>query len=401
MIRHLFTVFLIAVCFCSVSISPVEAGTSRTLSLGSDPEYFTDSSNVPHWYSCLLSYPNRVDFELGDVVNGQDTALSNQGLIGHGGGVHVRLDEAGRYGTLAFYVQDNLQHDASDGAFSAYWARSFGSLKVGLGGSFSTYGISQVGSSIGDRSDSQYLHRYGLGLGYEFSPGFRLELAGDVLNSMTGSAGAAFNLPLTDDWDTFGLRLRSFLKINEKLTLVPVVDYLSDTRMDLDLSDDRPEAIDVRVFKLGIGANLQVREDLVLVFSSEYRTGRYDQRWSQYSAGSDLWDTGRCDFYQIRLRSGVESALLPWLTVRASVKYLRVHEEKFLTDDGADDRDEIHYVENVITPVVLGVGFHFGDMTADLAYNDTPPFPEVGKALADFLNEDGEGYSSVTLSWEF
>ncbi len=380
---------------------PALAGTSRTVSLGGAPEYFSDTANIHRWYSSLINQPDQVAFELGDLINGQHEALNTQGLIGHGGGVHARLTEDGRWGAVAFFVQDHLKNGEKDGAFSAYWARSFGSLQVGIGGSFSTYGISRSGVTTGDRADVQYLHQYGLGLGYQISPGFRVEMAGEFLNSMTASGGAVYNLPITDDWDTFGLRARGFLDLNAKLVLVPVIDYLSDVRLDLDQSSDRPVAADRRVLRLGLGANYSAKADLLLIFSTEYRSGRANMSWSEYSAGADLWDRRNTDFYQIKLRSGAEASVLSWLKLRASVNYVRVHEEILLVDDLLSDRDETHYVEYVVSSLALGAGLHFGSFSADLAYNDSPPLADMGRGAELFTADSGKGYSSVTLSWEF
>ncbi len=398
-IRSLLVLILLVIGF-NFQTNESAAGTARSLSLGSNPSYFHDSANILQWYSSLVSYPNQVEFELGDVLHGRNEALSNQKLPGHGGSVHVRPVDDGSWGIFAFNFQDHLKHGQDEGSFSALWARQFGALDLGLAGHFTTFGNSEVGTEIGDWVDSQYYHKFGLGLGTDLSENIHLEFSGEIVNSMAARSGALYNLTITDDWDTYGLRLRSFIQLNSHLTLVPMIDFLTETRTGLDTNGDLPVEIDIRNLNFGMGANLQAKEDLLLVFSSEYRVGRENLGWQNFNSGDYIWDFSENEYYHIRLRSGMEAVLLPWLKVRASAQYLRIHEDQHKYEEGGLERKYYRFTEIVSTPVTLGVGIQFGGMKLDLAYNDSAPL-EGRNFYSEEIDFSQKGYSSVTISWLF
>lgn len=380
--------------------APVHAGTARLLGLGSNAGYVADASDVLHWYGSLGDYPDRVDLEFGDLVNGREDALGAQNLIGHGGGVHARLGRDGRWGTAAFYFQDNLPYGKTDGAFSVQWSRNVGPLQVGLGSRFTTYGESRVGTEVGDRIDTQYFHQYGLGLRGEPWAGLRIEVAGEIVNSLAESSGALYHLARTDDWTTFGLRARGFVEVTPDLTVVPLVDHFRDQRGAYDDIVDGPVDRDARITSLGVGANFQPDHDNSLLLSCEYRFGREDLNLRVTDAQSSTWDVSERNFYQIRCRAGVESALAPWITARAAVQYVRVHDDLYRFAADEPGRTISHRIEAIATPLALGLSLRRGRFTVDFAYNDTAPI-NPGLVSEGLFNGDREGYSACTLGWIF
>ena len=384
----------------SLTFSSALGGTARMVALADQGGYFSDPAQSLRWYSSLVDYPDLAVFELGDVVKGQHEVLGREGLIGHGAGGHFQLDAAGHFGTLAVYFQDHLDFGPTDGAFSAIWARKWGTWRLGLGGRFTTYGVSRSGEMIGDRIDSQYLHSYGLGVGKQLSTRLQVEMAGEILNSQASQAGALYYLRPTDEWSSFGLRIRARYEINEQLSLIPMIDYSRDDRVVLGGEVGVPVGLDAHVTDLGLGLNLQPDSDHLLILSAEYRQGRENQDRHPFSGRVSTWRKGGRDYYQILLRSALEWTATPWLTLRAGARYIRVHDEQSLSDFSGISGSQLFFHELVTTPISLGVGVRQGRWTMDFSYNDTAPWPadHFGQAAYD---AEGQGYSSLTLSWEW
>jgi hypothetical protein len=384
----------------SAAAMPVRAGTARLLALGGDAGYCADAVDVLRWYGSLADYPDRAVFEFGDLVHGRDRAPSDPGLIGHGGGVHARLSQNGNWGTAAFYFQDHLPQSDVDGAFSALWSRRFGPLDVGCGGRFTTYGDSEVGTAVGDRIDAQYHHQYGLGVRGAPCAGLRLEAAGEIVNSRAESHGALYHMSPTNDWSTFGLRVRGFVELGPDLTLVPLVDHLGDRRSAYDAVIDSPADLDAALTILGAAVNLRPDPDTLLLIGCEYRRGHRDLKLRDEGSLAAAWDSSTRDFYQIRGRAGLETAVLPWLTARAAMQYVRVHDDLLLVSGGAHPDQERRRLEAVATPLTLGFALRHGRLTADFAYNDSAPL-NPGLPGDGLFGSGGEGYSAFSFGYEF
>ncbi|MBA4378340.1 MAG: hypothetical protein C0395_06735 [Gemmatimonas sp.] len=391
---------VVSTCTLFAAATPVDAGTARLLALGGDAGYCTDAVDVLRWYGSLGDYPDRAVFEFGDLLHGRDRAPADQGLIGHGGGVHARLSRDGGWGTAAFYFQDHLPQSDTDGAFSALWSRRCGPLDVGLCGRFTTFGDSEVGTLVGDRIDAQYYHHYGLGVGGEPRPGLRLEFAGEIVNSRAESHGALYHLSPTNDWSTFGLRLRGFVELAPDLTLVPLIDHYRDRRATFDADINSPADLDAAMTSLGLAANLRPDPDTLLLIGAEYRGGHRDLDLREAGSLSADWSRSARDFYQIRGRAGLESAVLPWLTARASVQYVRVHDDRLRTATGEHPTMDRDRLEAVATPLSLGFTVHHGRLTADFAHNDSAPV-NPGLTSAGLFGAGGEGVSAFTLTCVF
>ncbi|MBK7702441.1 MAG: hypothetical protein IPI34_05835 [bacterium] len=377
-----------------------QAGTARLLALGGDTGYCADALDALRWYGSLADYPDRAVFEFGDLLHGRDRAPTDQGLIGHGGGVHARLSADDNWGTAAFYFQDHLPQSDTDGAFSLLWSRRCGPLDVGLSGKFTTYGMSEVGTVVGDRIEAQYFHHYGIGVRGEPLSGLCLEAAGEIVNSRAESHGALYHMSPTNDWSTFGLRLRGFIELGSDLTLVPLIDHYRDRRATFDATLDSPADLDAALTSLGIAANLRTDQGTLLIIGCEYRSGHQDLELRSAESLSPLWGSSGRDFYQIRGRAGLETELLPWLTARAAMQYVRVHDDQLLATTGAHPDQERRRLEAVATPLTLGVAVRQGRFTADFAHNDSAPV-NPGLTAAGLFGAGGEGISALTLSYEF
>ncbi len=404
--RHLRPASAIASLVCVALIlaaGPVPAGTARLIGLGGDGGYFRDEGNVLHWYGSLVDHAGTAFCELGDVAGGHDDALSAEGFLGHGGGVHLDLDEQGTWGTLGFVFQDHLANGPTDGAFSCFWGRRLGAWQAGLAGRFSTYGQSAAGSAVGDRIDAQYFHRYGLGLVRHLGEGRRLELAGEVVNSKTEVKGALENL-VADDWKSFGLRARAFWPVADRLTFVPVADHQRLIRGDYSPVLDAPADLDARRTSLGLAAHARPDPDTLILISGEYRHGREDWRLQAGALRTPAWHSSARDFYQIRGRIAVEKHVFAWLSLRAAAQYVRAHENVVHRSPAPSAEesplDEAFRLEGVATPLALGCGLTHRSLTVDFAYNDTAPL-NPGLGAEGLFDQDGTGFTALTVIWAF
>lgn len=103
-----------------------QAGTARRLAFGGDTACLPGADESREWYARLADAADQAYFEFGDVLAGTGAVVPERGLLGHGGGVRLRLSADPRWGTAAFEFQDDGERGRTDGAFAAGWARSFG-----------------------------------------------------------------------------------------------------------------------------------------------------------------------------------------------------------------------------------------------------------------------------------
>lgn len=393
---------LVPVCLLLGAVQTASGGTARVLGLGDAAAFLNDPANVHRWYASLVDHPDLLVLELGDVVYDQDDALATRSLLGHGGGVHLRLGEHAAWGTAAVFFEDHLARAVTDGAFSILWGRGLGRWNLGLGGRFTTFGRSQAGTELGDRIDSEYLHEYRLGLARRLSARARIEFAGELINSIYESSGALFQLS-EKEWTTFGLRIRAELAIAPEATLVPL---LTHARVDRSLENQEiggPADRDAHRTGFGLGVRLRRDEQTLVVVSGEYRAGRDDLRQHDDDPVDPLWERRDREFYQLRGRVGAEHALRPWLTIRAAAQYVRMHEQidRERSDAHSDDpaRESLEG-ETVAVALCLGLSVQYGQVGADFAFNDTAPI-NAGLQGPGLFSGEGPGFAALTLHWRF
>jgi hypothetical protein len=374
------------------------AGTARVLALGDDDQFFADPANVQRWYASLVDHPDLVFLELGDLAHHQDQALAGRHLLGHGGGAHAQLDADGAWGTAAVFFEDHLSHDATDGAFGLLWGRRLGGWQLGMGGRFTTFGQSRAGTGVGDRVDSEYVHQYNLGLARRLGDGLRVDVAGELVNTINSSSGSLFSVS-DDRWQTFGLRTRAFVEASPLVTVVPVVDYARILRAVQSEVLGGPADRDGHLMSLGVGANIRPDQDTLVLVSGEYRVGGDDLRGGGSGLANLAWQRSERTFYQLRGRVAVERSVLPWLTMRMAVQYVRLHEEASRRND-ATEAVERRALEAVATPLAFGLSARRGTLSVDLAYNDTAPV-NAGLQSEGLFSGDGPGLAAATLRWSF
>lgn len=382
-----------------------QAGTARRLAFGGDTACLPGADESREWYARLADAADQAYFEFGDVLAGTGAVVPERGLLGHGGGVRLRLSADPRWGTAAFEFQDDGERGRTDGAFAAGWARSFGGLDLGLAGRFSTYGDAHGGSATGFRSDAQYFHLYGLGLRTSPRDGLVLEGAGEIVNTMAESADALHRLDQVSTWRSFGLRARAAIRLTPRLELVPHVDHFRDRRSEYSVELGGPGDVDDRLTRVGLAAVVRPRALVLLVIGGEYRTGR-DRRQARPGDTVDYdWTMSFRDFYQVRGRVGLEAETLSWLTLRAGIAYVRADDEWQQAHTGAvQDTEvppgEVRAATSVATPLSAGFGIHHGAWTVDLTWVDRAPLSDGLAAFGPSATDDAE-YSALSLAVAF
>jgi hypothetical protein len=124
-------------------------------------------------------------------------------------------------------------------------------------------------------------------------------------------------------------------------------------------------------FTLGIGANLKVNDDNMILFAVE--------PYSMYKAEPSFYADGYEDTWEVkyvvmpRFVLALESDVTDWLTFRTGMSK-DLGKESYKWED-ADDTEEDEWTDVYNTFAWnLGLGFHFGDFDIDCVVNKNIPF---------------------------
>lgn len=378
------------------------ATTSRVRSLANVGDYISDDSAVNRWYSTLVSFGNQVNAELGDWANGlSDTRGLGWNLVcgedGKWGTYRVSLNEAS-LAHVGFWAGNPFYQDHAPslpaGAFTGAYAETpinrwdvAGAWEIGesfaVGASITeskwSYTTEPVGADT--TSDNSWLT---IGLGGTWTNNENMVL--DVLFNF-GNAGGETVIGSgatgsTLEWDSgtaFEFGARMFYDWKDNVTLVPVFDYISSeysmTRVvtpaaPLPLPNGQ-KSTDVL---LGVGLNMDVNQDNMLVFALE---------WFDRSVEYANKDTVSTDFSTVTssslptIRLALESHITSWLTTRiGAAKYIG---SVTLEDNGGREQkatpgQPYGAFEPDGFDWFLGCGFNVAEWTVDLELAEETPF---------------------------
>ena len=196
----------------------------------------------------------------------------------------------------------------------------------------------------------------------------------------------------------FGVRGRLFHELTPELVWVGRLAWFRDLRP---LTDDVFEDLvdfDADHFRGGFAFHILPDPDHLIVVSGDYRRLE-DERRARHPFDA-VWERSWRQWWRIDARVGVESRVLPWLTLRASASYRRHVDEQQYKYEWAVDYAEIayRYQVRVDTPVTVGVGLHLGQFDCDVVVNATAPF-EVGEGVDGFLDGAHTNLTGVTLRY--
>jgi hypothetical protein len=373
------------------------ATSARVRALGGQSDFFEDDVAVQRWYGALIDYPDAAYLEAGDWNH--DTG----DLDGTAGGLHFQFDAAGTWGTAAMYFGDDLPEPDPGGWFRLLYGRRFGGLA--LAATFRGTSYSQATSEPPDHAlqgTSRFLHDLGLGARWDLGDLLYADVAAEIREGEIDYYDNENGITVEDDggFHSWGARARVFHGIDERAAVVYRLEWYRDRRPVTDAVMDGLVDLDRETFRAGLGFDILVDPDNLLLASVDY-----DRREEDRDAVHPFyatWEHGWRDWWRLEVRVGVESRLLPWLTLRAAASYRRTVDESLYSYTWAPDFEErlYDYDLGVETPVVLGLGLHYGNVDADLVINDKALFdPTTGAARRD--TGAGDTYTSLTLRYGF
>ncbi|MFO7609478.1 MAG: hypothetical protein R6X35_09825 [Candidatus Krumholzibacteriia bacterium] len=390
-----------------LAATPAAAATARLAALGGNADYVADERAVLRWYAAGVDHHGLAVFELGRFDTGGGGQPWSSRIAAQSGGVHARLGRHGRFGTAAAWFHTDAVQAAPSGIHAAYpggsfslaWARTWGAWDLGLGFRGTTSGRYEFDEASPVVGREDYRHDWGLGARRSLGDRLALEVAGEIRNVMFGLRDDDRQIRAEDSGSrSYGLRARLRWAVSPEVTLMPLVDYTRDIHLVYAPALGDVATQDAWQLRAGAGCTVARPGGDRLVFSAEYRHAREDQD----GLGSLYrdYDRLRRRWWAIHVRAGAESAVLPWLTVRASLQYRRVDDERSLTwlDPVNPPRygHDLHL--GVDTPLGLGLTVAAGRFRLDAAYNDQAPLSLATVPDADAPRE-AANFATVSLRY--
>jgi hypothetical protein len=371
------------------------ASSARLAALGGNADYLPDEREVLRWYAAGVDHDHLVVFDLGRFDTGGGGQAWSDRIAGQAGGVHLRFDGEGRWGTAHAYFHtaavqaapSEVHADYPGGSFSLGWARRFGAWDMGAGFRGTTYaqttGETDGGPAAG-RED--YRHDWGAGLRRRFADGGAVELAGEIRNVMFRMVDTAREIsePGKNDTRSYGVRARGRIPLATGVALVPLVDYMRDLQTVYSPQLADVAGFDAWMLRAGVACHLDRGDGQRLLVSCEIRDARENHagRGGLYRA----YDKLHRDWWSLFVRAAVESEPTAWLTLRVSLQYRRIDDEAVASWFGQDATagDVVDARRVVDVPLGLGVAVHHGRFDLDASYNDVSPLstPDVPDANA-------------------
>ncbi len=466
--KKAFAILLSALFVVALAV-PVLATDARQIALGSVGPYIEDDFNIFTWYGTLPSYSNTVwigldyydyYYYLGAPA---DNGSSSNAYIG----ASYALGSEGKYGTLAMFFSyygatlnsgywgwdyyDEPYSESLPSKWQVMYGYAMEKLSFGLffgrsdGHQMCDYRYTYTDPDTTEAYLDDYQMSYTtIGAGVRFDIGEKMyaDLAFDY--KWAGATITEENYyydhyygwgEITADANKMmNFRGRMFYEWNEMITWVPYVNFGTfDFSLDSDssrvfsryYSTDTLSWKDVHYgvkgteFLFGLGANIKVNENNLLLFAVE-PYGYQSLEQSDPPASdfvhqyNDPWNWGRTveQTYTVlpAFRLALESDVRDWLTFRiGGVKsfYKTETTESYTHQYGSDDDDDTEEVKTVCEYSFsdfnywMGLGFHVGDFDIDAVVNNNLPF-RIGYWLTGYQNNhDGPPVYMLSATYHF
>jgi len=365
--RAVITIIALTVALAAGATEP------RVRALGDGGAYFEDDTAPLSWFGALVDYPDQLVLDLGEFDHDGSGTL-NERMHSGGGGAHLRLDDAGRWGVLGLYVQEDLPAAAPGGAINALGARRFGSFSLGLRAMLTSHFDGENSTESWGTGESLYVHAYGLGARWDRSDNLYGDVAAEIINTKSDAAEEdLWQLPASSVWTSWAARTRWFWSVTEDVVLVPVLDHRRDDRKLVSATLEAPADQQAWQSSAGIGLNLLRDPETMIVVSGEWRWGTERHRRIRGTSSGWEYDGSDLDYHEIHARVGLEKRVTPWLTVRGSMQYLRMQREQIYSRGEVVDGEPDRWAEDtrikVRTPITLGCALHLDPFQADMVFN--------------------------------
>jgi len=399
-----------------VGTSVAFATTARVRSLANTGDYISDDSAVNRWYSTLPSFGNQVNAEMGmwDGFGLTDTRglswINTCGEDGKWGTYRISLNEnavdhPGFWMGNPFYsvhVPGFNSADLGDPTPGAYDNTPMNKWDLAGGwniGETMALGISFTQSSWKVTDDAAQLDAsnsfltFGAGFSWSNNDNIVLDLSGTF-----GSAGGDITFGNQGvEWDSktaFDLAGRLFYDWKDNVTVVPVVEFATSDYSLKDKSNPatpilEPNGNKITDFMIGVGMNMDVNENNMLVFALEWM----NRKWEYSNPDTTGTSLDNVTFnYLPTFRLALETQITDHITTRVgAAKYLVTYKEKTQAGD--------EYKESTGVPTAiggadepsfewfLGCGFNVAEWTIDLELASETPF-NLGYWLTGYSNYD-------------
>lgn len=389
----------------SLGTSAAFATTARVRSLANVGDYISDDSAVNRWYSTLTSFANQVNAEMGTWDGNSLTDTRGLGWThacgedGKWGTYRISLNEAsvnhpGFWIGNPFYSvhapQDlvGFLNDPS-GVFVETPVNRWdiaGGWELGenmsLGVSITQSKWAWEDTSVDSKASNSW---FTLGAGFTWTNNENTVL--DAAFNFGQAGGDATDGTNTAEWDSkaaFDILARIFYDWKDDVTLVPVVEYASS---DYSVStgptaNPTPNGQKITDFMFGLGLNMDVNQDNMLVFALEFMNRKFE------NSNEDSTSVSISNTYMPTLRLALESHITSWLTTRVgAAKYLVNEKTEF---NGGEESVGVGTPTFIATGPsgfdwFLGAGFNVAEWTIDLELAEETPF-NLGYWLTGYSN---------------
>lgn len=409
-----FFAVMLSVLFVVAAAVPALATDARQIALGGVGNYIEDDYNIFSWYATLPSYSNTVWIGL-DYYYYYDLGASSKAVAEDGPGSYYTymgasygLGSDGKYGTLAMFFYGYGAPLNTDG----YGWSNEGVFRQSVSNKWTVlYAYPMEKLSLGlyfNRSDGSYKNEDETETTYEdkiayttIGAGIRFDLGEKAYTDLAfdyniGSQTEKVNYypyygygEVTQDANTMlGVRGRMFYEWNETITWVPYISYRSfDFSLKADSADwkDSHYGDKGTMFTFGLGANIKVNEDNLLIFAVEpYSYDKTEPSDPPEGVTASNTSTGMPIFHL-----ALESDLKDWLTFRAGAEK-GFYKNKYEAEETVDDETTkaITTSTGSFFDYWMGLGFHFGDFDVDAVISNDLPF-NLGYWLTGYQGFDG------------
>jgi hypothetical protein len=378
----------------SLGASSVFATTARVRSLANAGDYMSDDSNVNRWYSTLTSYANQVNAEMG-AWNGFSLS-DTRGL----GWTHACGDD-GKWGTYRISLNESSLNSPGFWIGNPFYSVHAPQDAIGFlndpSGVFVNTPVNRwdvaggwdLGETIAlglsitqskwkyeDTAANQKASNSWLTVGAGLSWTNNDNTTFDASVTFGQAGGDATDGTNTAEWDNktaFDLGARLFYDWKDDVTLVPMAEFASSNYSVSTgpTANPAPNGQKITDFMLGLGVNMDVNQDNMLVFALEFM----NRKWE--NSNEDSTSVKISQVYLPTFRLALESHITSWLTTRVgAAKYLV--NEKYEYNDG-----DVNVGVGVPTFIAsgpsgfdwfLGCGFNVAEWTIDLELAEETPF---------------------------
>lgn len=421
--------------------SSAMATESRQIALGGAGNYIEDDYNIFAWPGTLPSYANIVWISINakqydewewDWYDGEwdkdnqeyldDGHLNPDGMMTTMGATYGLGDEM-KYGVLGMFFTHQAPglnpfgmswYDVElwpgagtfgwpvDNKFTIMYGYAMEGLSFGLTLSRSDESMKVEGNfGILDQEmmEGEFHTAYtsiGAGLRFDVGDAAYADLAFDInFASYTDDYVGSYCGEETEDANMmWGVKARMFYEWTDAITWVP---YFHIRSLDFSTKYDNDDCMNFGdkafMFDLGIGANIAVNEDNLIVIAIEPFSHLKREP-------SEMPEGGSIEFKRLvlpRFIMGLESDVKDWLTFRAGAMKSLVKDEW----TGSAGDDEVTLTETYADfNFYMGLGFHVGDFDIDCLLNTELPL-HMGYWLTGYQPEDGEELPVYMISAKY